>query len=164
MKRFFTFLVFMILTSSIAFTAGPEGDPAKDPHGFRNYLWGTSFETINNIEKITFSGLIKLSDCKDLEIYCDETTDDKGVIITYMFIDKKLSIGSIAVPIQNKANMLDLVKKFWGEPTSINKDGDFSWDFKFTKIDTKTDSSLELFDFTLFDSKFIRKYIEPLAE
>ena len=163
MKKVLVFLTLLfIFSASLAVAAGPEGDPAKDPKGFRGYLWGTDFEIINSREPLTFSKSEKLPNGKSLEIYLDQSKVESGRLFTYMFVDKKLAIGSITTTLEWKEDMLNAAKGVWGEPTSINKAGEIFWNFRFTRIMSRT--APEWFDISLSDPDFIKKYIEPFAE
>ena len=154
MKRFLIVLVILICATSLALAAGPEGDQAKDPKGFRDYLWGTSLETLSNKEVIFFSSKIKATDGKNIEVYADVRMKDKGLISLYAFAEKKLVAGTFTIALGSKEKFLGVVKELWGEPTST-KDGDLFWNFRTTRIVART--SLRVFEITLSDRSFMEE-------
>ena len=142
MKRFFTFLVLMILTSSIVLAAGPEGDPAKDPKGFRSYAWKTDLSTIQSKEKDTFTFTQAIEhQGKTIKYY---KSSDGPFEYHFGIYNEKLISGKIVVSgKENFDNSLSVLRKAYGSPTSILTVDMQSWMFPNTIIGSQFDDSTQ---------------------
>lgn len=130
-----TILLILLITlalSSVSFAAGPMGDPAKDPGGFRGFPWGTSLEEVSSKEDLHFVGTTNPTNEIEAQVYLVQTDDGN---ILYAFIDDALFSGTLEFfpDEENKETLIRVSIDMYGEPND-EKDGVLFWNFEKTRI------------------------------
>lgn len=117
-------LLILLSFSSISFAAGPEGDPAKDPKGFRDLSWGTSVKEVNQKTPLVFAASQVLSIGNHLQVYYSLTSTD---VVFYGFSNEKLVTTGLDLPLSATENLVATAKNLYGEPTSKNEGVPFTF-------------------------------------